>query len=44
MLNPDDPLAKNWLHLPTGYHGRSSTVVVSGTDIRRPKGQITKDK
>ena len=29
----------NWKHLPVGYHGRSSTVVVSGTPIRRPNGQ-----
>ncbi|MGW0173821.1 fumarylacetoacetase [Rhodococcus sp. NPDC003322] len=36
--NPD-PLMPNWKHLPVGYHGRSSTVVVSGTDIVRPCGQ-----
>ena len=29
----------NWKHLPVGYHGRSSSVVVSGTEIRRPRGQ-----
>ena len=29
----------NWKHLPVGYHGRSSTVVVSGTPITRPLGQ-----
>ena len=34
-----DPLPPNWRHLPVGYHGRSSTVVVSGTPIRRPVGQ-----
>jgi fumarylacetoacetase len=34
-----DPLPPNWLHLPVGYHGRSGTVVVSGTPIRRPRGQ-----
>lgn len=33
-------LQPNWLHLPVGYHGRSSTVVVSGTDCRRPRGQV----
>lgn len=33
------PLTPNWKHLPIGYHGRSGTVVVSGTDIRRPVGQ-----
>ena len=30
----------NWLHIPVGYHGRSSSIVVSGTPIRRPKGQM----
>jgi fumarylacetoacetase len=40
MFRPDaDPLPPNWLHLPVGYHGRSGTVVVSGTPIRRPCGQ-----
>jgi fumarylacetoacetase len=34
-----DPLTPNWKHLPIGYHGRSGTVVVSGTDVRRPVGQ-----
>ena len=29
----------NWLHLPVGYHGRASSVVLSGTEIVRPKGQ-----
>lgn len=33
------PLPPNWKHLPIGYHGRSGTVVVSGTDIVRPRGQ-----
>ncbi|MBD3873075.1 MAG: fumarylacetoacetase, partial [Acidobacteria bacterium] len=36
---PDNALQENWLHLPVGYHGRSSSVVVSGTDVRRPSGQ-----
>lgn len=35
-------LPPNWLHLPIGYNGRASSVVVSGTDIRRPWGQIKK--
>ena len=40
MFRPDsEPLLPNWRHLPVGYHGRASTVVVSGTDIRRPHGQ-----
>lgn len=34
-----DPLLPNWRHLPVGYHGRSGTVVVSGTPISRPWGQ-----
>jgi fumarylacetoacetase len=41
MFRPDgDPLAPNWRRLPVGYHGRASTVVVSGTDVRRPRGQV----
>jgi fumarylacetoacetase len=41
MLRPDSPpLFPNWRHLPVAYHGRASTVVVSGTAIRRPYGQI----
>ena len=40
IFRPDgDPLPPNWRHLPVGYHGRSGTVVVSGTPIRRPWGQ-----
>jgi fumarylacetoacetase len=35
----DNALMPNWLHLPVAYHGRASSVVVSGTDIVRPKGQ-----
>ena len=37
---PDNALQPNWLHLPVGYHGRSSSVVVSGADVVRPVGQI----
>ena len=40
----DNALQPNWLHLPVGYHGRSSSVVVSGTPIRRPWGQLQKDR
>ena len=36
----DNPLLPNWLYIPIGYNGRASTVVVSGTPIRRPLGQI----
>lgn len=40
MFRPDDePLKPNWRHLPVGYHGRSGTVVVSGTPVVRPRGQ-----
>jgi fumarylacetoacetase len=40
-FRPDtEPLLPNWRHLPVGYHGRASSVVVSGTPIRRPHGQI----
>ena len=35
----DNALPPNWLYIPIGYNGRASTVVVSGTDIRRPQGQ-----
>ena len=41
--DPANALLPNWLHLPVGYHGRASSVVVSGTDIRRPKGQTKAD-
>ena len=37
---PESALPPNWLHMPIGYNGRASTVVVSGTDIHRPNGQI----
>ena len=36
---PENALPPNWLHIPIGYNGRASTVVVSGTDVRRPLGQ-----
>lgn len=38
--DPANALLPNWLHLPVGYNGRASSVVVSGTDIRRPVGQV----
>ena len=41
--DPDNALLPNWKHLPVGYHGRASSIVVSGTEITRPKGQ-TKPK
>ncbi len=40
----DNALMPNWLHLPVGYHGRASTVFVSGVDIHRPKGQTKADE
>lgn len=36
----ENALPPNWLHIPIGYNGRASSVVVSGTDIRRPWGQL----
>jgi fumarylacetoacetase len=39
MLRPDQPLLPNYRHVPIGYHGRASSVVVSGTEVRRPLGQ-----
>jgi len=36
----ENALMPNWTHLPVGYHGRASSVVLSGADIHRPKGQI----
>lgn len=42
--DPANALMPNWKHLPVGYHGRASSIVVSGTEIKRPKGQqIPKD-
>jgi fumarylacetoacetase len=38
--DPKNALLPNWKHLPVGYHGRASSIVVSGTPIIRPKGQI----
>lgn len=40
---PENALMPNWLHLPVGYHGRASSVVVSGTDVVRPQGQLKPD-
>lgn len=38
--DPKNALLPNWKHLPVGYHGRPSSIVVSGTPIKRPKGQV----
>jgi fumarylacetoacetase len=40
MFRPDNPLLPNYKWLPVGYHGRASSIVVSGTPIRRPSGQL----
>ncbi|MFT2010563.1 fumarylacetoacetase [Pontibacter sp. 13R65] len=37
--DPEQPLLPNWRHIPIGYHGRASSIVVSGTDVYRPTGQ-----
>ncbi|NND15791.1 MAG: fumarylacetoacetase, partial [Eudoraea sp.] len=37
--DPENALLPNWLHIPVGYHGRSSTIITSDTPIHRPKGQ-----
>ena len=38
--DPENALLPNWKHIPVGYHGRASSIVVSGTPIHRPKGQL----
>lgn len=38
--DPSNPLLPNWRHLPVGYHGRASSIIVSGINIHRPKGQV----
>lgn len=43
MLRPDEPLLPNYKHVPIAYHGRASSVVVSGTPVRRPLGQTKPD-
>lgn len=40
LFRPENPLLPNWKHLPVGYHGRASSVVISGTDFHRPLGQL----
>ncbi|HEY3387625.1 MAG TPA: fumarylacetoacetase [Saprospiraceae bacterium] len=37
--DPENALLPNWRHIPIGYHGRASSIVISGTPIKRPKGQ-----
>ena len=38
--DPDNALLPNWVHIPVGYHGRSSSIIISGENIKRPSGQI----
>lgn len=40
LFRPENPLLPNYKYIPIGYHGRASSVIASGVDIRRPKGQI----
>ncbi|MDY7091355.1 MAG: fumarylacetoacetase [Acidobacteriota bacterium] len=40
MFRPDNPLLPNYKHIPIGYHGRASSLLVSGTPVRRPEGQL----
>ena len=42
--DPNNALLPNWKHIPVGYHGRSSSIVVSGTPVHRPKGQQKPDE
>jgi fumarylacetoacetase len=44
MFRPDNPLLPNYKYVPIGYHGRASSIVISGTDIKRPKGQNRSDQ
>ena len=39
MFRPDNPLLPNYKHIPIGYHGRASSIIVSGEEVRRPVGQ-----
>ncbi len=43
MLRPDNPLLPNYKYVPIGYHGRASSIVVSGTTVPRPSGQTRED-
>ena len=38
--DPANALLPNWKHIPVGYHGRASSIVLSGTPLKRPKGQV----
>jgi fumarylacetoacetase len=43
MFRPDSPLLPNYKYVPVGYHGRASSIVASGTNVRRPRGQTRPD-
>src|SRR5690348_10532375 len=43
MFRPNDPLLPNYKYVPIGYHGRASSIVLTGTQVRRPTGQIRDD-
>ncbi len=43
IFRPDNPLLPNYRYVPIGYHGRASSIVMSGTDVKRPKGQNRSD-
>lgn len=43
LFRPENPLFPNWKHMPVAYHGRASSIVVSGTPIHRPWGQIGRE-
>ncbi len=43
MFRPDNPLLPNYKHVPIGYHGRASSIVVSGATVKRPSGQTKAD-
>jgi fumarylacetoacetase len=43
MFRPNDPLLPNYKYVPIGYHGRASSIVLSGSQVRRPMGQIRDD-
>ena len=44
MFRPDNPLLPNYKYVPIGYHGRASSIVITGTDIKRPHGQNRSDQ
>src|SRR6185437_13352977 len=43
LRGPEKALNPNWLYLPVAYHGRASSIVVGGTDLHRPLGQMKPD-